>query len=63
MVIFTPIELYDPYYAYAVLNSLPNLSFKEAIQYLRDDGLLVRVKGNRVRDRRIPGTQFGISEK
>ncbi|CAO3624690.1 unnamed protein product [Cunninghamella blakesleeana] len=63
MIIFTPIELYDPYYSYAVLNNFPNFLFKSAIQYLRDDGLLVRVKGNRVRDRRIPGTQFGISDK
>ncbi|CAO3607915.1 unnamed protein product [Cunninghamella echinulata] len=63
MIIFTPTEVYDPYHTYGLLHDFPDEIFKDAIQLLRDEGLLVRTKGHRVADRRIPGTQFGISDK
>ncbi|KAI8342996.1 hypothetical protein BC941DRAFT_410175 [Chlamydoabsidia padenii] len=63
MVLFTPGDLYDPYYAYAFMNSFPKDVINAALDYGRKKGILLHPKGDRIFDRRLPKTRLGISER
>lgn len=63
MILFTPDEMYDPFFAYSVVSQYPEDLRKRAHEIMRSDSQLSIAKGVRCGDRRIPGTQLGISER
>ena len=63
MILFTPNETYDPFFAYSVIAQYPNDIRTRAVENMRSHGQLVMAKGSRAADRRLPGTHFGISER
>ncbi|KAG0172420.1 hypothetical protein DFQ30_010488 [Apophysomyces sp. BC1015] len=63
MILMSPKETYDPFYAYAILNRYPEHFLKKAISESKDDGILVRARWKRLHDRRLPGMQLGISNR
>ncbi|KAI8084526.1 uncharacterized protein BX664DRAFT_387253 [Halteromyces radiatus] len=63
MILMTPAELYDPYYAHTLVSSFPQSLLTCAITESRAEGVLVKAKGERITDRRIPKTLLGFSER
>jgi hypothetical protein len=63
MLLFTPGELYDPYYAHAFISSFPKDLVKTAVDQSRKEFVLAKTKGDRLFNRRIPKTLLGISER
>lgn len=63
MLLFTPGELYDPYYAHAFITSFPKELIKTALEQSRKEYVLINTKGERLFNRRIPKTLLGMSER
>lgn len=63
MILFTPDEMYDPFFAYSVISQYPEDLRKRAQETMRNHSQLSIAKGARCGDRRLPGTQLGISER
>ncbi|KAI8142600.1 hypothetical protein BJV82DRAFT_615423 [Fennellomyces sp. T-0311] len=63
MTLLTPIEVYDPFFAYAVINKQPPSAVNLAISIMRKNGMVVKAKVEREMDRRLPGTLLSISRK
>ncbi|KAI9322527.1 hypothetical protein BX666DRAFT_2109023 [Dichotomocladium elegans] len=65
MILFTPDEAYDPFFAYGVLHQYPQSLSTMAIERMRDQQQLVKAKSayNTAPARRIPGHTYRISEK
>lgn len=59
MCLFTPTEVFDPFYSYSVIGLYPQEVFFEALKILRDHGSLILAK----QERAIPGTKYTISAK
>ncbi|KAG2223806.1 hypothetical protein INT45_001940 [Circinella minor] len=62
MVLFTPFELYDPFFAHAVISNHPRELVKCAIDEMRDTGQIAKVK-NEPSVRKLPGMAWGISKR
>ncbi|KAF7725782.1 hypothetical protein EC973_009399 [Apophysomyces ossiformis] len=63
MILMTPQETYDPFYAYAILNRYPKNLFTRALDESKTNGVLVKARCKRLHDRRLPGMQYGISSR
>ncbi|ORZ25584.1 hypothetical protein BCR42DRAFT_400485 [Absidia repens] len=63
MILLTPAEVYDPFFANSVMSSFPEDMLKTAIAESRSAGVLIHAKGDRIGDRRLPKTLLGVSER
>ncbi|KAI8062709.1 hypothetical protein BC940DRAFT_349360 [Gongronella butleri] len=64
MVLLTPYNDFDPYYALATLKTFPDHLYGLAKKYFRDNGLIIRSRLlNPEVERRLPGTLMTFSEK
>lgn len=59
MCLFTPTEVFDPFYSYSIIGLYPQEVFFEALKILRDHGNLIMAK----QERAIPGTKYTVSAK
>ncbi|ORZ22957.1 hypothetical protein BCR42DRAFT_403672 [Absidia repens] len=62
MILMTPDELYNPFYAHAILSNYPQTLLDMALEQSRKDGILVRTNAGHKTDRRIPKTSLIMSE-
>ncbi|CAO3597376.1 unnamed protein product [Absidia cylindrospora] len=62
MILMTPDELYDPFYAHAILSNYPQAHLDMAFEQSRKEGVLVRTNAEHTTDRRIPTTSLIMSE-
>lgn len=55
----TPTEVYDPFFAYAIISSYSSDLFDLAVLKMRERNCLIKSK----RERSIPGTKFSMSAR
>lgn len=55
----TPTEVYDPFFAYAIINSYPPHLLDAAVHSMREKNCLINSK----QERSIPGTKFSMSAR
>ena len=63
MILLTPFELYDPFFAHAVISGHPQELVKCAIDEMRQAFQIAKIKGEGPIHRRLPGMVWSISKK
>lgn len=63
MILLTPAETYDPFFAYGLLNRYSKDIQKSAIEKAHSRGVLIKAKGSLRDYRRLPGTFYGLGRK
>ncbi|KAI9271657.1 hypothetical protein BDA99DRAFT_301296 [Phascolomyces articulosus] len=63
MVLLTPFEAYDPFFAHAVINSHPSSVVSRAIEEMRSSYQIAKTKGERSMSRKLPAMSWSISKR
>ncbi|KAI9498215.1 hypothetical protein BDB00DRAFT_503846 [Zychaea mexicana] len=63
MILLTPYEFYDPFFAHAVVSHQPNEIVQQAVNEMHSLGQIVKSKGERINNRRLPGMFWNLSKR